>query len=110
MLIHLRAGRFWRPLVSHDTVVLVSSLRNLPGFEASGVTGMGDNIALKDQERYFAGIGFGRFAVHYSDHVEWGGVVDRSPLHGTLIPLGGPDANLLTRLCPGARRVGHRVP
>jgi hypothetical protein len=97
-LIHLRARRFWRPLVTHDSVVVVGSFRDLPGFEASGVIGMGDNIALNDLERYFAGIGFKRFTVHYSDHMEWTGAGHLSPLHGNLILLGGPDANQVTKL------------
>jgi hypothetical protein len=98
VLTHLRARRFWRPLVSPDTVVVVGSFRDLPGFEASGVIGMGDNIALNDLERYFARIGFKRFTVYYSDHVEWDRLMGHSPLHGNLILLGGPDANVITRL------------
>jgi hypothetical protein len=95
---HLRARRFWRPLVSHDSTVVVGSFRDLPGFEASGVIGMGDNIALNDLQRYFAGIGFKRFTVHYSDRLEWAGADDHDPLQGNLILLGGPDANKVTRL------------
>jgi hypothetical protein len=98
VLIHLRARHFWRPLVSHDSVVVVGSFRDLPGFEASGVIGMGDNIALNELEHYFASIGFKRFTVHYSHHIRWADTDGRSPLQGNLILLGGPDANLVTRL------------
>jgi hypothetical protein len=98
ILIHVRARHFWRPLVSHDTVVVVGSFRDLPGFEASGIIGLGDNIALNNLEQYFFGIGFKRFDIQYSSHMEWAAVGDHSPLNGNLILLGGPDANLVTRL------------
>jgi hypothetical protein len=95
---NIRARRFWRPLVNREAVVVVGSFRKLPGFEASGVIGLGDNIALNDLERYFAAIGFKRFEVHYNDHFVWAYGSLRSTLEGNLILLGGPDANVLTRL------------
>jgi hypothetical protein len=98
VLTHLRARRFWGPLVSSESVVVVGSFRDLPGFEASGVIGMGDTIALGDLRRYFAAIGFKRFTVHYSDRLEWARSGESSPLQGNLILLGGPDANEVTRL------------
>lgn len=98
VLVHLRARRFWRPLVAHDSVVVVGSFRSLPGFEASGVIGMGDNIARGVLERYFAGIGFKRFTVQYSDRMEWAEQGEHSGLRSNLVLLGGPDANVVTRL------------
>jgi len=98
LVTNLRARRFWRPLVNREAVVVVGSFRELPGFEASGVIGLGDNIALNDLERYFAKIGFKRFEVHYNDHFVWAYGSLRSTLENNLILLGGPDANALTRL------------
>ena len=98
VLVHLRARRFWRPLVAHDSVVVVGSFRSLPGFEASGVVGLGDNIALSVLERYFAGIGFKRFTVQYSDRMKGAEQGEHSGLRSNLVLLGGPDANVVTRL------------
>ena len=95
---NFRARRFWRPLVSREAVVVVGSFRKLPGFEASGVIGLGDNIALKDLEQYFGRIGFKRFEVHYDDQFVWAYGSLRSALAGNLILLGGPDSNVMTRL------------
>jgi hypothetical protein len=96
-LVNFRARRFWRPLIGENMHVVLGRFRELPGFEASGVVGAGDNIALKDLADYFTRIGFKRFTVLYNDQFGWSDTVRSSPMQGNLILLGGPDANRLTR-------------
>jgi hypothetical protein len=97
LVVNYRARRFWRPLTSDHMSVVLGRFRGLPGFEASGVVGAGDNIALKDLSDYFARIGFKRFTVFYNDQFGWTDTTRVAPLRGNLILLGGPDANTLTR-------------
>jgi len=96
-VLNYRAQAFWRPFMSGRMSVVIGRFRDLEGFEASGVVGAGDNLALKDLADHFAAIGFKRFAVYYNDQLGWGDEADASPLDGNLILLGGPDANSLTR-------------
>jgi len=97
LAVNYRARRFWRPLIAEKMSVVLGRFRDLPGFEASGVIGAGDNIALKHLADYFIRIGFKRFTVLYNDQFGWNDVTEVSPLKGNLILIGGPDANRLTR-------------
>jgi len=96
-VVNHRARAFWRPFITGRMSVVLGRFRGLNGFEASGVVGAGDNLALKDLADHFAAIGFKRFTVYYNDQLGWSDVVEESPLRGNLILLGGPDANSLTR-------------
>ncbi|MDQ1287722.1 MAG: hypothetical protein QG622_1287 [Actinomycetota bacterium] len=97
LLVNCRARRFWRSLISNRVSIVLGRFRDLPGFEASGVVGAGDNLALRDLADYFGRIGFTRYTVYYND--QFGGTEPSttSPLHGNLVLLGGPDANSVTR-------------
>jgi hypothetical protein len=97
VLVNLRARRFWRPLMAGQLSVVLGRFRDLPGFEASGVVGAGDNLALRDLSDYFGRIGFKRFTVFYNDQFDGPDSSAESPLRGNLVLLGGPDANSVTR-------------
>src|SRR3954453_3507405 len=81
-VLNYRAQAFWRPFMSGRMSVVLGRFRDLEGFEASGVVGAGDNLALKDLADHFATIGFKRFAVYYNDQLGWSDVVEESPLRG----------------------------
>jgi hypothetical protein len=96
-VVNFRARKFWGSLISEDLSLVLGRFRDLPGFEASGVVGVGDNIALKTLADYFTGIGFKNFTTYYNDQLS-GDTSTREPsLKGNLILIGGPDANRLTR-------------
>lgn len=97
LLAHLKARRFWRSLIAEQLSVVLGRFRDLPGFEASGVVGAGDNQALHELSDYFVRIGFKRFTVFYNDQFNGAGPGGGSPLQGNLVLLGGPDANSVTR-------------
>jgi hypothetical protein len=77
--------------------VVLGRFRDLPGFEASGVVGAGDNLALRELSDYFTRIGFRRFTVYYNDQFDAAALEAPSPLQENLVLLGGPDANSVTR-------------
>jgi hypothetical protein len=97
LVTHFRARRFWRSLLRGELTVVLGRFRDLPDFEASGVVGAGDNIALSSLTGYFSRIGFRRFTVYYNDQLGWSELTETSPLRKNLILIGGPDANSLTR-------------
>jgi hypothetical protein len=93
--LNYRARRFWRPVMSRDLQLVLGRFRGLPGFEASGVIGAGDTLAMNNLREYFEKIGFGGFQVSLNDQLGYGDPTGDS-LRTNLILLGGPDANRLT--------------
>lgn len=94
-LLNYRARRFWRPVMSNDLQLVIGRFRGLQGFEASGVIGAGDALAMHNLNEYFKHIGFGGFKVSYNDQLGYGDAAGEA-LRTNLILLGGPDANTLT--------------
>lgn len=105
LVVNYRARRFWRPLVERHLTVVLGRLP-LPQFEASGVVGAGDNIALRELSDYLHRIGFRHFSLLYHDESGWNSSSTITPLTGNLILLGGPDANSLTREVIGRITLG----
>jgi hypothetical protein len=95
VLLNYRARKFWRPVMSKDVQLVIGRFRGLQGFEASGVIGAGDALAMYNLHEYFKRIGFGGFNVSYNDQLGYGDAAGES-LRTNLILLGGPDANTLT--------------
>ncbi len=85
------ARSFWRPFLSNDLRLVIGCFREFPGFERSGLLGVGDAIALAELQRYLGQIGASEPKVVYADRLEG------DALKHTLISLGGPDANAVTR-------------
>jgi hypothetical protein len=81
--------------MSKDVQLVIGRFRGLQGFEASGVIGAGDALAMYNLNEYFKRIGFGSFNVSYNDQLGYGDAAGES-LRTDLILLGGPDANTLT--------------
>jgi len=94
-LLNYRARKFWRPVMSKDVQLVIGRFRGLEGFEASGVIGAGDALAMHNLNEYFKHIGFGGFHVSYNDQLGYGDATGEG-LRTNLILLGGPDANTLT--------------
>ena len=82
-----RAHAFWRPFLSTDLVIGSFPARD---FERTGLVGLGDAIALAELQLYLREIG-GNPKVAYADRL------DGDELKHTMILLGGPDANSVTR-------------
>ena len=93
--VHRRARRFWRPVMSEDLQLVVGRFRGLKGFEASGVIGAGDSLAMHRLGKYFDKIGFHSFEISFNDQLGYGDPSGKS-LRTNLILLGGPDSNTLT--------------
>jgi hypothetical protein len=106
ILVNARARRFWRPLIAGRMSVVLGRFRGLPGFEASGIVGAGDNLALRDLCDHFLRIGFKRFTVFYNDQFDGPQPKTESPLRENLVLLGGPDANSVTREVLSRLRLG----
>jgi hypothetical protein len=90
-----RARAFWRPFLSSDVRLVIGrfdKIRNVDvrRFERSGVLGVGDAIALAEIQSYLGLIGANP-QVAYADRLEG------DALKYTMILLGGPDANSVTR-------------
>jgi hypothetical protein len=99
-VVNRRARRFWKPLVAHDVGIVIGRFTDsdgMEGFEASGVVGVGDHVALKSLTDHFRRIGFKRFTVRYTDDMALGQSSPSETLQGNLILLGGPDVNGITR-------------
>jgi hypothetical protein len=93
--VNYRARRFWAPVMSKDLQLVIGRFRGLHQFEASGVIGAGDALAIANLQSYFTRIGFGGFRVSYNDQLGYGDASGEA-LRTNLILLGGPDANSLT--------------
>ena len=94
-IVNYRARRFWHPVISEDMQLVIGRFRGLQGFEASGMIGGGDALAMYNLCEYFERIGFGRFRISYNDQLGYSDAAGES-LRTNLILLGGPDANSLT--------------
>jgi hypothetical protein len=88
------ARRFWRPFLSADLRVVVGRFdsKEFLAFEQSGLMGCGDAYALAELQRYLGQIGASQIQTVFAGHDYDAGV-----LQHTLISLGGPDANAVTR-------------
>jgi hypothetical protein len=95
VFINYRARRFWAPMMSKDLQLVIGRFRGLHQFEASGMIGAGDALAMTDLHAYFGRIGFGGFRVSYNEQLGYGDPSGET-LRTNLILLGGPDANSLT--------------
>jgi hypothetical protein len=84
------ARAFWRPFISNDLRLVLGGFED-KNFEPTGLIGIGDAIALAELQHYLARIGGGDPPVLYSDRL------DGDALKHTIIALGGPDANRVTR-------------
>jgi hypothetical protein len=93
--LNYRARRFWHPVMSRDVQLVMSRFRGLQGFEASGMIGAGDAVAMHNLSEYFTRIGFRSFKISYNDQLGYGEALGQS-LQTDLILLGGPDSNTLT--------------
>lgn len=85
-----RARTFWRPFLSKDVRIVIGRFENFKNWEPSGLLGVGDAIALSELQKYLTQIG-GNPEVVYADRI------DGDSLKHTLISLGGPDVNQVTR-------------
>ncbi|MBZ5510011.1 MAG: hypothetical protein LAN70_02465 [Acidobacteriia bacterium] len=85
------ARAFWHPFISDDLRLVVGHFEQFRLFERSGVIGVGDAIALGELQRYLAQIGARDPKVVYDNRLEG------DDLKHTIIALGGPDANEVTR-------------
>jgi hypothetical protein len=81
--------------MSQDLQLVLGRFRGLQNFEASGVIGAGDALAMNELNAYFEKIGYGGFSVSYNDQLGYNDASGQS-LKTNLILLGGPDANSLT--------------
>jgi hypothetical protein len=86
-----KARSFWRPFLSSDLRLVIGRFGEFRDFERSGMLGVGDAIALAELQRYLGQIGGSEPQVVYADRLEG------DALKHTLISLGGPDANAVTR-------------
>lgn len=85
------ARSFWRPFLSDDLRLAIGRFGDFSSFERSGLLGVGDAIALAELQHYLGQIGATEPQVVYADRL------DGDALKHTLISLGGPDANAVTR-------------
>jgi hypothetical protein len=86
-----RAKRFWRPFVRSDLAV-VSDRHDFPEWEQSGLTSVAHARAIEELRGYFEALHLPAFTTVYSGEPS-GDLLERS-----LVLLGGPDANAITRL------------
>ena len=86
-----RVRAFWRPFISDDLRIVVGGFQEFRDFERSGVLGIGDAIALGELQYYLARIG------GFDPQVAYSGRFDGDALKHTIIAIGGPDANKVTR-------------
>src|SRR5215472_18863424 len=93
---YFRARQFWRSVMSADLQFVLGGFGDLHGFEASGLVGRGDVLAMDELIAYFQRIGLGKPRMSYGDQL---GRYDLSgeSLRTNMIIIGGPDANSLTR-------------
>jgi hypothetical protein len=103
--LNYRARRFWGPLMSEDLQLVIGRFRGLQQFEASGMIGAGDALAMNDLHQYFKRIGYDGFRVSYNDQLGYGDATGDA-LRTNLILLGGPDANTLTHELIGRLNLG----
>jgi hypothetical protein len=95
-LIYFRARRFWRPVMTNDLQLVLGGFGDLRGFEASGLVGRGDVLAMDELIAYFEKIGYGKPRIAYGDQLGRADLLGDS-LRTNMIILGGTDANSLTR-------------
>ena len=86
-----KARTFWRPFLTNDLRLVIGRFLEFEGFERSGLLGVGDAMALAELQNYLGLIGVSKSQVVYADRL------DGDALKHTLISLGGPDANAVTR-------------
>ena len=95
-----RARQFWRPVMSSDLQLVLGGFGDLRDFEASGLVGAGDVLAMNELTSYFQKIGYGTPQISYSDQLMG------DELRTNMIILGGPDANSMTRLVLDRTKLG----
>ena len=87
-----RARAFWRPFLTDDLCIVVGRFqKEFKDFERSGFLGAGDAVALAELQHYLAKIGAPEPQLFYADQLQG------DSLKHTMISLGGPDANAVTR-------------
>jgi hypothetical protein len=95
-IVFFRARRFWRPVISDDLQIVLGGFGDLRGFEASGLIGRGDVLAMNELVAYFQKIGYGAPRVSYADELGLYDLTGKS-LQSNMIIIGGPDVNSMAR-------------
>jgi hypothetical protein len=95
-IVFFRARRFWRPVISDDLQIVLGGFGDLRGFEASGLIGRGDVLAMNELVAYFQKIGYGAPRVSYADELGYYALTGKS-LRSNMIIIGGPDVNSIAR-------------
>lgn len=95
-VVFFRARRFWRPVISDDLQIVLGGFGDLHGFEASGLIGRGDVLAMNELVAYFQKIGYGAPRVSYADELGHYDLTGKS-LRSNMIVIGGPDVNSIAR-------------
>ena len=95
-IVFFRARRFWRPVISDDLQIVLGGFGDLRGFEASGLIGRGDVLAMNELVAYFQKIGYGAPRVSYADELGHYDLTGKS-LRSNMIIIGGPDVNSIAR-------------
>jgi hypothetical protein len=95
-VLFFRARRFWQPVMSDDLQLVLGGFGDLEGFEASGLVGRGDVLAMNELTAYFQRIGYGTPRISYGDQLGRNDLTGES-LRTNMIIIGGPDANSMTR-------------
>jgi len=86
-----RARRFWRPFLRAGTTIVLGRTLDDHGWERSGLLGIGDAMALAEVRQFLLRLGAQEPEIAFANQL----VGDQ--LQRTLILIGGPDANTVTR-------------
>jgi hypothetical protein len=93
---------FWQNLDRGGITIIPGRFLQFEKFEASGLVGYGDTMALADVRAYLESLSIRNVAVSYAD------LVHDDLLKTNLILLGGPDSNRISRLFMDKVRSGLR--
>jgi hypothetical protein len=85
------ARSMWRPFLSNDLCIVLGRFKEFGDFERSGLFGVGDVIALAELQRFLTEMGAPNVEVIYADELKGDG------LKRTIIAIGGPEANSVTK-------------
>jgi len=82
--------QYWQPQVDGGLQIVMGRFLDSPGFEQSGLLGVGDASAMVELRSTLESIGLSSIPIAYSDQLNGEG------LKTNLVVLGGPDPNTLT--------------
>ncbi len=83
--------RFWTQMLKGEVVLVVGAHRNFDGYEASGMIGVADALALAEFVSFFKQCKFDNYTVASSRSI------NSEMFTRNLILIGGPDANATSR-------------